>query len=107
MSGPPMPSMFRFLGQFVTRAWALLLVGWVILVVVSWLAAPPWRDVAQDKEFAFLPKDAPSRRAQDVFAKAFPDERLGSNVALVLVAKDSGRLDRVKKFVDDLVQPRP
>ena len=39
---------------------------------------------AQDKEFAFLPKDAPSRRAEAKYAEAFPEDRLTSNIVLVV-----------------------
>jgi RND superfamily putative drug exporter len=76
--------MFHFLGQIVRRAWPLLLAGWGLLLLGTWYAAPPWDQVAQDREFAFLPEDSPSRRAEKVFAKAFPEDRLASNVVLVL-----------------------
>src|SRR5947209_3955823 len=65
-------AMFAFLGQSVSRFWLLLFVGWIVLLAATRLAAPPWEDVAQDKEFAFLPADAPSRRSEAMFEKAFP-----------------------------------
>ena len=52
--------MFVLLGQLVRRAWPLLLAGWTLLLLAGWLTAPPWDEVAQDKEFGFLPPDAPS-----------------------------------------------
>ena len=36
--------MFRILGQFVRRAWAFILIGWALLLLGAWMAAPPWDD---------------------------------------------------------------
>jgi putative drug exporter of the RND superfamily len=98
--------MFGFLGQTVSRFWVLVLVGWVVLLAATRLAAPPWEEVAQDKEFAFLPEDAPSRRSEAMFAKAFPDDQLGSNVVLVLHEPDPSpdHLDRDRKFIEDSLE---
>jgi RND superfamily putative drug exporter len=98
---------FRSLGRVVRRAWLPLLVVWALLLLASWLVAPSWREVAQDQEFGFLPTDAPSRRAEEVFARAFPDDRPGSNVVLVLHRPDGerGRLDRDLKFIEDDLEP--
>jgi RND superfamily putative drug exporter len=98
--------MFRLLGNAVTRFWALVLVGWIFLLAASWWAAPAWNQVAQDKEFTLLPADSPSRRAAEMFAKAFPDEQLGSNVALVVVDNEGGHLERDRKFIEDVLEPR-
>jgi RND superfamily putative drug exporter len=99
--------MFRLLGETVTRTWALLLAGWVVLLAASRLAAPVWEEVVQDREFAFLPADAPSRRAEEVFTKAFPDDQLASNVVVVLRRTDdaTGHLDRAKRFIEDVLEP--
>ncbi len=98
--------MFTFLGQLVRRVWFLLLLGWVALVVGTRLAAPPWDQVAQDKEFAFLPQDAPSRRAEAMFAKAFPGDHLASNVVLVVHHTDNAAdVGRDKKFIEDVLEP--
>src|SRR5262245_57601471 len=98
---------YRLLGRAVRRAWPLLLLGWAALLVGTWLAAPPWAEVAQDQEFTFLPESAPSRRADEVFAAAFPDDRSGSNVVLVLTRADDdpGALARDRKFVEDVLEP--
>jgi RND superfamily putative drug exporter len=99
--------MFHYLGQFVRRAWFLILGGWVLLFVGTRLAAPPWNEVAQDREFAFLPENCPSRRAEKVFEKAFPNDHLASNIALVIYRTD-GRpsdLDRERQFISDVVEP--
>src|SRR5258708_13770528 len=76
--------MFHLVGQLVRRTWPLLLLGWGLLLLASRHAAPPWEQVAQDREFAFLPETSPSRRAEEVFARAFPDDRLATNVLLAL-----------------------
>jgi len=91
----------------VVRTWPILLGAWIALLVGTKLAAPPWNEVAQDKEFAFLPASAPSRRGEELFQKAFPDEQVGSNVVLVLHRDAAGtaHLELDKKFIDDWLEP--
>src|SRR5438105_1429415 len=99
--------MFQFLGNLVARTWPILLGAWIALAVGTKLAAPPWAEVAQDKEFAFLPADAPSRQSEERFKKAFPDEQAGSNVVLVLHREQGSqdKLDQDKKFIEDVLEP--
>src|SRR5580700_6177331 len=97
--------LFRILGHVVRRGWALVLLGWGFVLLATWLAAPPWDEVALDREFAFLPADAPSRRAEEVFKKAFPDSRLASNIVLVLHRADTEHLDQDREFIKDVVYP--
>ena len=80
---------FRLLGGAVRAWWPLLLAGWIGLLLATDYAAPPWDSVARDREFAFLPEDAPSRRAEEVYTRAFPEYHSASNVVLVL-ARDAG-----------------
>jgi putative drug exporter of the RND superfamily len=98
---------FSTLGRIVGRAWFLLLAGWVLALVVTWLAAPPWAEVAQAKEFDFLPPDSPSRRSAEVFARAFPDDHLASNVVLVVhrAEGEPGCLDRDLKSIENVLEP--
>src|SRR4051812_30931009 len=98
---------FRFLGQAIRRAWPFMLLGWGVLLFASWWFAPPWDEFAQDKEFAFLPKDAPSRRAEEMFARAFPEDKSASNIVLVLHRADDppGHLDRELKFIAEVLEP--
>jgi RND superfamily putative drug exporter len=100
--------MFHFLGRTVSQFWLVFLAAWVILLAGSRYAAPPWGDVAQDKEFAFLPSDAPSRQGEAVYEKAFPDDRLTSNVVLVLhrTNNNSEQLKGDLKFIEDILEPR-
>jgi hypothetical protein len=98
---------YHFLGRVVRRAWPLLLALWAALLIGTWWAAPPWDTVAQDREFAFLPADAPSRQAAEVFARAFPLDHTGSNIVLVLHRADNppGHLDADRKFIEDVLRP--
>lgn len=71
---------FQLLSQLVRRAWPLLLAAWGLLLLGIWLAAPRWEDVAQDRVFDFLPPDAPSRQAEEMYAKAYPEDQSTSNI---------------------------
>jgi RND superfamily putative drug exporter len=97
--------MFSFLGQVVRRAWLLLLVTWTVLVIGTWLAAPSWREIAQDREFTFLPEDAPSRIAEKKLSQAFPGDRHGSNIVLVIqrAGNEPGRLEGDNQFIEDVL----
>jgi RND superfamily putative drug exporter len=99
--------MFRTLGQLVSRGWVFFLAAWVLLLLGTRYAAPPWAEVAQDKEFTFLPPNSPSRVAEELFARAFPDDRLASNVVLVLhrTGTGPGDFDRDLRFVGDFIEP--
>jgi RND superfamily putative drug exporter len=98
---------FSFLGKIVRRAWPLLLAGWVLLLLGTRYAAPLWNQVAQDREFDFLPPDSPSRQAEEVYARAFPDDHSRSNIVLVLERADNdrSRLERDLKFISDVLEP--
>jgi RND superfamily putative drug exporter len=98
---------FRLLGQLVCRFWPLILLGWGALLLSSWLAAPSGEEFAQDKEFSFLPENAPSRRAAQVYATAFPDEQSASNIVLVLhrAASDAAQRERDLAFIENVLEP--
>jgi RND superfamily putative drug exporter len=96
---------FRLLGQVIRRAWPLLLIAWALLLLAGWWLAPAWSKVAEDKEFAFLPPGSPSLRAEEVFKQAFPDQRVGSSIVLLLVDKQPQNLDRNRQFIQDVVEP--
>jgi RND superfamily putative drug exporter len=98
---------FRLLGRAVRNWWPLLLAGWVALVLATDYAAPPWDAVARDREFVFLPEDSPSRRAEEMYEKAFPDDRSASNIVLVLRRAEGGKqsLDRDLQFISGSLEP--
>jgi RND superfamily putative drug exporter len=98
--------MFSFLGKIVARAGIVVILVWIAVLVVAQLMAPPWGDVAEDKEFGFLPVRSPSRVAEAEFAKAFPDEPLGSNIVLVLTTEaGAAEAKKVREFIDDTLEP--
>src|SRR5262245_38022461 len=99
--------LFRLLARTLRRAWAPMLLTWVFLLVGTWWAAPRFRDVAEDKEFAFLPEGAPSRRADEVYRQAFPDDRSSSNIVLVVHRAHGGPASREQalKFISDVLEP--
>src|SRR5262245_62111334 len=97
---------FRTLGQFIRRAWPIVLAFWGLLLLATWLAAPPWEEVAQDQEFELLPADMPSRIAGEVYARAFPEDQTASNIAIVLRRSTEPNLDRDLRFVEEVLEPR-
>ncbi len=86
--------------------WPVFLVGWAVLLFVTGHFAPPWDEVAQDREFAFLPSNAPSRQAEAAFAQAFPEDHSASNIVLVLDRRDAAnQLPTDLKFISDVLEP--
>jgi putative drug exporter of the RND superfamily len=95
--------MFLRFGRFVTRTWPLWLLLWCGALGVVALFAPPLEDVVQTGEFAFLPEDSPSRIAERLYARAFPQSSQASTVAVV-VRRISGGEQLTSEdllFVDD------
>ncbi|MCA9033615.1 MAG: MMPL family transporter [Planctomycetaceae bacterium] len=84
---------FGKLGNLAAKRAPLIAACWMLLLLVSFLAAPEWSTVVQNGEFAFLPSDSPSRLAELGFRTAFPDDMLESSVVLV-VRREDGSVDR-------------
>ncbi len=59
--------------------------GWLLLLLASSWAAPALDDVVTSGEFVFLPKDAPSRRGEDLFERAW-GETVPSRVVIVVLS---------------------
>src|SRR5262249_5281590 len=99
--------MFQRLGKLVSRRWPFFLMGWCLLLIALWVAAPRWRDVAQDVQFALLPADAPSRKAEELYKEAFPLHHVTSNVVIVIEREPSSTdsPDREKKFIEEVLEP--
>jgi putative drug exporter of the RND superfamily len=99
---------FQHLGQLVSRGWAFGLAAWILLLALAIWLAPRWSDVAQDREFALLPSQSPTRLADKEFRKAFPEEPLGSNIVLVLhrATDEPGFLERDRAFIEDVIETR-
>jgi RND superfamily putative drug exporter len=98
--------MFETFGKLVSRTWPLLLVFWLAALAGLKWAAPPWKDVAADGEFAFLPKDSPSRVAEELFRQAW-GEPLASNVVIIVRReRPTGLLESDKSFINDVLRKR-
>jgi RND superfamily putative drug exporter len=98
--------MFRLLGWIVEKAWPVLLVGWVAVLVGLYYFAPAWNQISSSGELAFLPADSPSRRAETQFDEAFPGERVGSRIVLV-ISRSKGELQPTDvTFINETLAPR-
>jgi RND superfamily putative drug exporter len=89
--------MYPLLGTLVARFWPLLIAAWVVLFGALWIWAPSWDKVGASGQFTYLPDDAPSRRAEALFEEAFPGQRVGSTVIVVIT-----RNDQLELTADDL-----
>src|SRR5436305_577439 len=92
-------AMFQGLGRLVARVWPGLLAGWVVLLAWTWYAAPPWKSVAKEGEFNFLPPGALSRRSEDLYRRAFPGEASDSSL-VIMVSREQGLRDADREFID-------
>ena len=88
--------MFNALGNFVNRFWLAILIGWVALAIGLKVVAPSWEEVALDGDFDYLPAESTSRRGLDLLQKAFPDEKVKSQIALVF-ARPNAPLDKLDR----------
>src|SRR5580700_133431 len=99
--------MFERLGQFVSRQWLPLLVGWILALVVLWVIAPPLKTVIEDGDFKFLPKDLPSVQAEKLFKNAFENDLLKSSIVIVAHRDSSeGLTEEDKAYIDEKLVPR-
>ena len=105
--------MFPKLGKIVCKAWPVILLAWVGLLVCLSSVAPNWKDVIQDGEFAFLPEDVPSRISEAAFQRAFPDDAQASTIVIVLLRDaqetttdaEAGLEPNDLKFITDILVP--
>ncbi len=84
--------MFKALGDYLSRHWLLVIVTWIAVAAAIHSVAPRWKDVAKDGDLAYLPARMPSREAEALLAKAFPDQKTKSTIALI-VAREGRPLD--------------
>lgn len=98
--------MFQFLGRISSRHAVIVVATWLVVLTGSLLLAPPWAEVAENGEFAFLPREAPSRVAEDQFTKAF-DDTLASNVVLVVrrETSEAGLKESDRDFIREILMP--
>ena len=81
--------LFKSLGDITAKHATLIILAWVGLLVACVLVAPPWESVVENGEFAFLPKDSPSRIANTMFRQAFPNDQMRSTLVLI-ARRESG-----------------
>ncbi|QJW97437.1 MMPL family transporter [Frigoriglobus tundricola] len=98
--------MFRLLGRLVEQAWPAFLLLWAVLFVALWFGAPAWEQVGKTGQFIYLPADAPSNRATATFDEAFPGQRAGSGIVLVVTRADGQELrPEDRAFVSGTLAP--
>jgi RND superfamily putative drug exporter len=83
--------MFDRLGAFISRHFWPVLALWVLLAVGLHAVAPRWNDVTHDGDLAYLPESMPSVEGVRLLHEAFPGERGGSEL-VVIVERPDGRL---------------
>jgi RND superfamily putative drug exporter len=102
----PWRIMFKLLGKTVAVLWPMLLVGWLLLLGVTWWYAPEWEAVTESTEMAALPEDSPSFQGERRFKEAFPGESTGSTIVLVASRADAELQAEDKRFIKDVLVPR-
>lgn len=96
--------MFTRLGDFVSRHWLTVIVGWVLVVALLRWVSPAWDDVTRDGDLAYLPDGMPSVVGEQLLTDAFPLTRAKSHIAF-FVARDDRSFDQDDQAVaDDLAR---
>lgn len=92
------------LASIVTTHTRVVLSLWLVIAVVFYVIAPPWKDVAQDGDFEYLPDRMNTVAASNVLDQAFPGERARSQIVLIL-ARSGHPLSKKDLMVgDDLLR---
>ncbi len=97
MVDPVADSLALRFSSFIVRnaKWVLLL--WVVLAILVRGTAPPWRTLALDGDFEYLPADKQSVAAEKVLNQAFPTDRPRSQIVIVISREDK-RFDRADEL---------
>ncbi|MCG8649617.1 MAG: MMPL family transporter, partial [Pirellulales bacterium] len=74
--------------QRVTQGWWWVILAWIVIEVTLRLVAPPWKDIAYDGDFEYLPRTMSSVAGGRLLDEAFPGERGRSQIVLVLGRED-------------------
>ena len=84
--------MFRRLAVFSERRAAWIVAAWMLAALVLTVTAPSLQDVGTQDDADFLPKDAPSQRADRLMARLFPDDPT-RDAAILVFAREGGLTD--------------
>lgn len=97
MVDPADDSLARRFSAFIVRhaKWVLLL--WVVVAILVRGTAPPWRSLALDGDFEYLPPDKQSVAAENLLNQAFPTDRPRSQVVIV-IGREDDRFDRADEL---------
>lgn len=94
--------MYALLGRIVSRYWLVMILFWVALAVVLHRFAPEWENVTKDGDLAYLPREMTSVRADELIAKAFPENKGKSQIVLVIERSDGGLTPDDLEFAEQL-----
>jgi putative drug exporter of the RND superfamily len=97
--------MFQAFGDLISRRWPIFLAAWAVIVGLAYWVAPPWDDIVMDREFAFLPADMTSRRGEELFKTAFPDQFHPSSIGIVFERTGGVLTAADKKLIAREVEP--
>jgi len=97
MVEPADDSLARRFSAFIVRnaKWVLML--WVVVAILVRGTAPPWRSLALDGDFDYLPADMQSVVAENLLNQAFPTDRPRSQI-VVVIAREQDRFDRTDEL---------
>lgn len=101
-------TLFQILGKLATRYAAFVVVFWVLFLIGSFFFIPVWSTVAENGEFAFLPADSHSIKAEEEFRKYFPNNSGSSNIVLVVrrETSDEGLNETDRQFISEVLVKR-
>jgi RND superfamily putative drug exporter len=80
---------FAGLGKFIVRHPVLVIVAWLALAVIVYLAIPPLPEVALRKQPPFFPNDSPVLISSNEMKQAF-HEASSDNLAVVILSNEKG-----------------
>ncbi|MBV8268112.1 MAG: MMPL family transporter, partial [Planctomycetaceae bacterium] len=95
--------MFESIASLVIRRAWVVVVGWLALIALLYISAPPWEAVSRDDDVRFFPPGYPSVVGQDLLERGFPRDA-SSSQAVVIIERRGGRLTQDDlAFVDQVV----
>ena len=109
--------MFERTGKLIERRWKAVLIVWGLALAAAlgvhhqwfdaWLPVKvlPWKQVAKDGEFSFLPPDMQSLVGERLLAKAFPKDILKSFVVVVAWRYQALQPEDMD-FIEEVLKPR-